>query len=282
MTLQKAIKKAAEILGLKLTASVTADDVNTAYRQKVKSCHPDVGGTNEQMVRVNQAKDVLMEAIKDGSIISAAFTGFNGIENDLNNLYEKMQEEMRQQEQAETREQRRERERKEAEAQKKEREKHRKERERQKTLKPYRAGCKKAYEDDAARIGNRMEQLFQDIGENPVLWKVLGDKLKERGYHDLRYKTTFYRPYEEYYIIQNRFKELYKDTSTYQARFRERKDGTMAGPYWYKSYRDGGRLKQEYIGRRLPESAFDEPSAVRRRERCMREAREWYENLFRI
>jgi len=274
------VQEAAEVLEVKITMGMTADDVNAAYRRKVKSCHPDMGGSHEQMVRLNQAKETLLGAVRDGAIPLGGFAGF-GFESDLNDLWEHLHRQW-ERGNTETEEQRRERERQEAEREAREKEKRRKERERQEILKPYRAGCKKAYNNDIERISNMVEQLFQEIGENPALWKVLGDKLKEHGYHDLRYKTTFYRPYEEWYIKRNRFNELYTDKNTYQARFRKRKDGTMAGPYWYRVYRDGGKTKQEYVGRRLPESAFDEPSASKRKEKLKQQVDEWYKQLYTI
>jgi len=39
-------------------------------------------------------------------------------------------------------------------------------------------------------------------------------------------------------------------------------------------------VRYEYVGRRLPESAMEEPDAKKRRAKCMEEARRWVrENL---
>jgi len=266
------VQEAAEVLGIKIIMGMTADDVNTAYRQKAKVCHPDMGGSHEQMTRLNNARNVLLGAIKDGNI---SFTASG----DPFDIWEVLRRH-REREQAKAEEQRRERERREAERQAREREKRRKEKERQKILKPYRAGCKKAFKNDIELMQAEIDKLFQKYDENPVLWAVIRDKLREHGYTNLSYNSTYYRPYEEWYIKRNRLNDLYTDKNTYQARFRKRKDGTMAGPYWYRVYRDGGKTKQEYVGRRLPDSAFDEPSAKKRKEKIKRQIDEWYKQLY--
>ena len=35
-------------------------------------------------------------------------------------------------------------------------------------------------------------------------------------------------------------------------RFIKKKNGTMVGPYYYESYRDGNKVKKRYLGRKLP------------------------------
>lgn len=47
-----------EALGLKPGAGRA--EVEAAYREKAKRCHPDAGGSHEQMARLNAARDELM------------------------------------------------------------------------------------------------------------------------------------------------------------------------------------------------------------------------------
>lgn len=51
-------EQAAEILGVSLSASEI--EIQSAYRQAMKSAHPDVGGSDEQAARVQKARDVLL------------------------------------------------------------------------------------------------------------------------------------------------------------------------------------------------------------------------------
>ncbi len=45
------------VLGVNMTA--TEDEVKAAYKEKAWEAHPDHGGNNEQMVKVNAAYDVI-------------------------------------------------------------------------------------------------------------------------------------------------------------------------------------------------------------------------------
>ncbi len=51
-------EEACEILGVASDAS--PEDVEKAYRQMMKSAHPDHGGSDWMAAKVNQAKDVLL------------------------------------------------------------------------------------------------------------------------------------------------------------------------------------------------------------------------------
>lgn len=256
---------------------VTSDDVKAAFRKKAKHCHPDVGGSAEAMASLCEARDVLLRSMDEVDV--ASLFGFGGF-TDWARFMATMRRagfdagDRKKGEREE--EERREWERRRAD----DLERRRKAARRQEVLRPYRKGCKRAYEDDVKRIRARVEELFRDLEGNPALWRVLADLLKEQGIRDLYRISIFYRPYEKYYVIHNRLKELYTDAGTYQARYRKRKDGTLVGPYWYRMYRQDGRLKQEYVGRELPESARGEPTAARRREKCLREAEEWYDKMY--
>lgn len=46
-----------EVLGFRPDQSVSLDDIDTAYRMRARRCHPDVGGTENQMVDLNAARD---------------------------------------------------------------------------------------------------------------------------------------------------------------------------------------------------------------------------------
>ncbi|OWK35489.1 DnaJ-class molecular chaperone with C-terminal Zn finger domain [Fimbriiglobus ruber] len=51
-----------DVLGLK--AGANRSEVEVAYREKAKSCHPDrPGGSHEQMARLNAARDVLLRRV---------------------------------------------------------------------------------------------------------------------------------------------------------------------------------------------------------------------------
>lgn len=60
--------QAEQILGLK--GAYTQKDLARAYRKKVKLCHPDVGGTDDEMARVNLAEEYLYNLFeKNGAAI---------------------------------------------------------------------------------------------------------------------------------------------------------------------------------------------------------------------
>lgn len=46
---------------LRVAPSASADEIKAAHRSKMKTCHPDHGGSDFEASRINQAKDVLME-----------------------------------------------------------------------------------------------------------------------------------------------------------------------------------------------------------------------------
>jgi hypothetical protein len=47
-----------DMLGLKAGSSIA--EIETAYREKAKRCHPDAGGSHDQMARLNEARDELL------------------------------------------------------------------------------------------------------------------------------------------------------------------------------------------------------------------------------
>lgn len=53
--------EALEILGLK--EYPTVDDINASYRKLMQKNHPDQGGSEYFAVKLNQAKDFLLEEI---------------------------------------------------------------------------------------------------------------------------------------------------------------------------------------------------------------------------
>jgi len=59
MVLAMGIPEARYILGLPLRGEVTPEEVTKAYRKKAIENHPDRGGSHEQMVEINIAKEVL-------------------------------------------------------------------------------------------------------------------------------------------------------------------------------------------------------------------------------
>ena len=44
---------------LEVAPEATFAELKAAYRRKVLTCHPDRGGTHEQMVQINEAWEVL-------------------------------------------------------------------------------------------------------------------------------------------------------------------------------------------------------------------------------
>lgn len=59
------VDEALELLGL--DASSSADEVRSARRRLALDVHPDVGGSDERMARVNRAVDVLLHHLRHGS-----------------------------------------------------------------------------------------------------------------------------------------------------------------------------------------------------------------------
>lgn len=50
-----------EVLGVAERA--TRDEINYAYRRLAQQCHPDTGGSHNQMARVNAARDAMLAAL---------------------------------------------------------------------------------------------------------------------------------------------------------------------------------------------------------------------------
>lgn len=53
------VEEACRVLSVARSASV--DEIKAAHRSKMKTCHPDRGGSDFEASRINQAKDVLMQ-----------------------------------------------------------------------------------------------------------------------------------------------------------------------------------------------------------------------------
>jgi hypothetical protein len=49
-----------EILGV--SEKATLEEINYAYRRLAQQCHPDTGGSHEQMTRINTARDTMLAA----------------------------------------------------------------------------------------------------------------------------------------------------------------------------------------------------------------------------
>jgi hypothetical protein len=56
------LNEAYAVLGL--TPPVTEAQVTVAYRQRARACHPDHGGSAEEMARLNNARDVVLRVIR--------------------------------------------------------------------------------------------------------------------------------------------------------------------------------------------------------------------------
>lgn len=52
-----------QVLGLLSGSQQTRDHIETAYRAKAKECHPDAGGTHEQMAELNEARQQALQSI---------------------------------------------------------------------------------------------------------------------------------------------------------------------------------------------------------------------------
>lgn len=61
----------AEELGLE--PGFDRNDVHAAYRARALVMHPDLGGTDEQMTRLNAARDRLLESLEPGAAIADEF-----------------------------------------------------------------------------------------------------------------------------------------------------------------------------------------------------------------
>ncbi|NHM25956.1 hypothetical protein G7K71_02805 [Desulfofundulus sp. TPOSR] len=257
---------------LRLDGEYTAEAVAAAYRRRAKECHPDAGGSMEEMVRLNQARDVVMDAIKNGwtgpNFFSGTSSGFSGFGADIWEHLRRRYEESRRGEQERQQNE-------EWDEWKKQREERKKRRE---ALRLYTKGAKAAFKRDVSRFKEMLSNVFKENDHNPAVYAAFIQLLNEAGYSRTE---TGYQRYEEFYAVQKRFQEIYTDSSTYQARFRQRKDGSFAGPYWYRVVKDKEKgVRYEYVGRRLPETAYEEPSAEKRKEKCMEMARKWVKEKF--
>lgn len=59
------LEEARSLLGVSNTAS--RKEINHAYYQKMRKHHPDRGGDLKEAIRINQARDMLLNALKQGS-----------------------------------------------------------------------------------------------------------------------------------------------------------------------------------------------------------------------
>ena len=55
-------RKPWEVLGV--SSDATIENIEKAFREKVKTIHPDVGGSNDEMSRLNNARKEMQEALK--------------------------------------------------------------------------------------------------------------------------------------------------------------------------------------------------------------------------
>jgi len=58
------VKTWREILGLSGVSYVTADDINRAYRERIKEAHPDRGGSKEAAMEVLKARKDALEEVR--------------------------------------------------------------------------------------------------------------------------------------------------------------------------------------------------------------------------
>jgi hypothetical protein len=52
-----------ETLNLPDDGDLTASQINAAFRQLAKTSHPDAGGSNENYIRLTEARDALLESV---------------------------------------------------------------------------------------------------------------------------------------------------------------------------------------------------------------------------
>jgi|GEM_PF-3494002 len=253
------LTEAAQILGLKISG-LTREAVQKAFREKVKIYHPDVGGTHEDMLKLNEARDILFQYVKDtpGAEQQQQQKDWN-----FDEIFREYWERTRQEAQ---REQRREQEKKRKEWEEKARERKR-----------YTEGVKKSYESDVERF----KKIIVEHADNPAFWKAVEDVAGQKGWRLYFSGYNLFFEYKKFYAAKQMYDQLFTDKSTYQAVYRAKKDGTQAGPYWYRVKTEKGKTKREYVGMNLPKSAMGEPLAGKRSEKCWQMAREWAEKAFK-
>ncbi|MBC7106942.1 MAG: hypothetical protein H5T97_13505, partial [Firmicutes bacterium] len=176
MTLDEALR----VLGLTY-ATLNKESLAAAYRAKAKQYHPDAGGSAEEMVRLNQAREAAEEALKMGNDWLRAFQTLDeqlrrwtgGVPFD---------EWLRRQEE--------ERRRREEQRRREEEEKRR----REELRKKYTAGFHKAYLADLKAFRKLLKELAEKHEGNPALYQAMLDELEAAGYRGFGKKS----PYREY------------------------------------------------------------------------------------
>lgn len=248
---------AAQGLGVSVFG-LTREAVQKAFREKAKTCHPDVGGSNEEMIGLNKAREILLKHIgaETGDAGQGQARQQSWTDEIVREHWARMQEE-----------QRREQERKQRVQEEKTNERKR-----------YAEGVKRSYDSEVEYF----KKIIVEHTDNPAFWKAVEDTVKEKKWR-LNYDYR-YRPFQEYkkrYAAKQMYEQLFADKSTYQAVYRTRKkDGTQAGPYWYRVRSEKGKTKKEYVGMELPKSAMGEPLAGKRSEKCWQMAQEWAKKVF--
>jgi curved DNA-binding protein CbpA len=61
--------EAEAVLGIAKGNNLTIDLVNSAYRCKIMSAHPDRGGSAQDFIRIEEAKTVLLEEVKKFDVL---------------------------------------------------------------------------------------------------------------------------------------------------------------------------------------------------------------------
>lgn len=61
---QHSEKEYRKLLSLPIEGTLTITQIKTAYKKTAKSTHPDTGGDHNQFVLINEAKEILIQALK--------------------------------------------------------------------------------------------------------------------------------------------------------------------------------------------------------------------------
>jgi hypothetical protein len=56
-----------DILDLPRDSALEPSEIKAAFRRKAKTSHPDTGGTNEQFHRITEARDALLERVREAA-----------------------------------------------------------------------------------------------------------------------------------------------------------------------------------------------------------------------
>ncbi len=257
------ILEALRILGLPYHGTPSTEQVSTAYRAKAKQCHPDAGGSNGDMARLNQARDTLLKWL------DKPLSRFNPF-GDLRKTWEEI---MREQTAAQGNEDdwgsgfrsRHNPLSKEFEADFDAAEQKRAEQ------KKYTKGVKTAHASDVERFRSALLRYLEKHRHNPACLQAMDELSKDYKY----YHTDNYRVY---YLLRNKRDEILKTLLTDTASYQERNRGDKT--YYYRVSVVNGKTLYDYAGKSLPESALGELTATKRKAKCVNEANrqtiEWH------